>query len=109
MIIQYDDRPNLTPEQRIQSLRDNVQLAFNELTGNSDNLYKSLLTALGEQTDQLNTDFASVAERIDQEASTLAEAVSGVLDRLNDIESDVATLQSQYTALEARVTALENA
>lgn len=126
MIIEYDNKLAVTPEQRIQSLKESVQLAFNESAANSDRLYRSLLSALGVETSQIRNDFNSVAERIEQETSAISGAVEGALSRLSAVETKadeiqsikfrldavegaIGTLQANYTALEARVTALENA
>ena len=124
MIIEYDNKLAVTPEQRIQSLKESVQLAFNESAANSDRLYRSLLSALGVESSQIRNDFNTVAERIEQETSAISGAVEGALSRLSavetkadeipsiksrltNVESAVSTLQANYTALEARVTALE--
>ena len=133
MIIEYDDRPGLTPEQKIQSLKENVQLALNELTSNSERLYRSLLTALGGQTSSIRGDITSLQERLEAEAQALTEAITNALERLADVEETteqigpmlqrlsalesnytalagrVSTLETNYVALEARVRALEDA
>lgn len=109
MVIEFTNDPLATPEMMVKSLRDNVQLAFNELSDSSDSLYKDLLKALGVQTKELRNDFSSAAERIDEEARTLTDAVEGALGRLSAVEDALGTLQDQYTALEARVRALEGA
>lgn len=121
MIIEYDDRFNLTPDQKIQSLKENIQLALNEVGNNSESLYRSLLQALGVQTASMRSDFTSLAERLEAEAQALTEAVAGIRSRIEDVEEEaeqlrtdlgnlqsrVSTLETNYTALEARVTALE--
>lgn len=117
MIIEYDDRPNLTPEQKIQSLKENIQLALNEIGNNSENLYRSLLKALGVETASLRNDFTSLQERLEAEAQALTEAVSNALERLETIEqiaeqvepilTRLATLETNYTALAGRVSTLE--
>lgn len=126
MIIEYDDRFNLTPDQKIQSLKENIQLALNEVGNNSENLYRSLLQALGVNTTSLRNDFTSLSERFEAEAQALTEAVADALTRLEAVEeateqiepilNDIAAmktrltnLETNYTALEARVRALENA
>lgn len=132
MIIEYDDRFNLTPDQKIQSLKENIQLALNEVVNNSENLYRSLLQALGVNITSLRNDFTSLSERLEAEAQALTEAVAEALTRLeaveeaaeqiepilNDIaamktrltnlETNYTTLQTQYTALEKRVKKLED-
>lgn len=133
MIIEYDDGPSLTPEQKIQSLKENIQLALNEIGNNSENLYRSLLKALGVETASLRNDFTSLQERLEAEAQALTEAVANALERLDAVEQiaeqiepmltrisaletnytalagRVSTLETNYTALEARVRALEDA
>jgi len=42
MVIDYDRNPNLAPEQRIESLRENVQLALNEIQTQLDRIEKKL-------------------------------------------------------------------
>ena len=133
MIIEYDDRFNLTPDMKIKSLKENIQLALNEQSSTSERLYKSLLSALGVQTTSLRNDFTSLSERLEAEAQALSEAVADALSRLESVEAiaeqvtpiltrldtlelnytnlagRVTTLETNYTALEARVRALENA
>lgn len=117
MIIEYDDRPGLTPEQKIQSLKENIQLALNEIGNNSENLYRSLLKALGIETASLRSDFTSLQERLEAEAQALTEAVAGALERLEAVEQiaeqiapmldRISALETNYTALAGRVSALE--
>ncbi len=133
MIIEYDDRLNLTPDQKLKSLKENIQLALNEQSATSERLYRSLLSALGVQTASLRNDFTSLSERLEAEAQALSEAVADALSRLESVEAiaeqvtpiltrldtlelnytnlagRVTTLETNYTALEARVRALENA
>lgn len=131
MIIEYDDRFNLTPDQKIQSLKENIQLALNEQSETSERLYRSLLSALGVQAASLKNDFTSLSERLEAEAQALSEAVADALTRLESVEAiaeqvdpmltrldtlelnytniagRVTTLESNYTTLESNYTALE--
>lgn len=132
MILEFNNNPNMTPEQLVRSLMENVQLALNEQNTTSENLYRSLLAALGVEVNSIRSDFTSITERIEAEAQALTEAVSDALERLSAVEeiadkidpilSDIENLKTRmttaeanivnltvyYTALEARVTALEN-
>ena len=132
MILEFDNNPNMTPEQLVRSLMENVQLALNEQNTTSEGLYRSLLAALGVEVNSIRSDFTSITERIEAEAQALTEAVSGALERLSAVEeiadkidpilSDIENLKTRlttaeanivnltayYTALEARVAALEN-
>ena len=108
MIIQYDTRPDATVDEKLRSLMSSVQRAFDEQYINRDNLYKSLLSALGVQAASLKNEFTSLEDRVNQRSDELSEAVAGALIRLTAVEGQLATLSGYYTALEARVTALEN-
>ena len=50
MIIDYDHNPNVTDEQMLQSLKESVQMALNEIDAELDELRK-LLRRLQEQND----------------------------------------------------------
>ena len=124
MVIEYDDRFNLTPDQKLRSLKENIQLALNEVGNNSERLYRSLLESLGVEVNSLRTDFTSLSERLEAEAQALSEAVAGALTRLESVEAiaeqvgpaleDIASikgrlelLETDYTALAGRVGTLE--
>jgi len=116
MIIEYDDRFNLTPDQKIQSLKENIQLALNEVGNNSEKLYKSLLQALGVNITSLRNDFTSLSERLEAEAQALTEAVADALTRLEAVEevteqiepilNDIAAMKTRLTNLETNYTSL---
>lgn len=116
MIIEYDDRFNLTPDQKILSLKENIQLALNEVVNNSENLYKSLLQALGVNITSLRNDFTSLSERLEAEAQALTEAVADALTRLEAVEevaeqiepilNDIAAMKTRLTNLETNYTSL---
>lgn len=128
MILEFDNNPNLTPEERILSLKESVQRALEESAGNSERLYKSLLKALRVESSSLQNNLTSISERLEQEAQALSEAITGAIERLetaegsiegitddigamrtriSDAESAITTLQENYVLLEARVAALE--
>lgn len=133
MIIEYDNNPNLTPDQKLQSLKEKIQLALDEQASTSESLYRSLLSVLGVNISSLRNDFTSLSERLEAEAQALTEAVADalsrletveeiadqvgpILNRINDLEHNytalaerVGALETNYTALERRVRALENA
>ena len=68
MIIEYDNNPNLTPDQKLQSLKEKIQLALDEQSKTSESLYRSLLSALGVNINSLRNDFTSLSERLEAEA-----------------------------------------
>ena len=133
MILEFDNNPNLTPEEKVRSLKESVQRALEELMGNSERLYRSLLSALGIEVTSIRNDMTSIAERLEAEAQALAQAVAGAIERLTAVEAiaenigpiqtelgnintrltaletRVTTLETNYTALERRVKALEDA
>ena len=50
MIIDYDHNPNVTDEQRLQSLKESVQMALNEIDAKLEELRKEI-KKLQEQND----------------------------------------------------------
>lgn len=50
MIIDYDHNPNVTDEQRLQSLKESVQMALNEIDAKLEELRKEI-KQLQEQND----------------------------------------------------------
>lgn len=42
MIIDYDKNPNISPEQRLQSLIDSIRRAFEELSGDINAIEKKI-------------------------------------------------------------------
>ena len=128
MILDYNTDPNITPEERIQSLRDNVQLALDEQQLIIDNFSKSLLKAFGADVSKLRSDFTSFSEQMQAVTQTLSDSitelvgtVSGHTDDITDLKSrmttaeggigtnagNISALSGYYTALEARERALE--
>ena len=130
MILDYNTDPNITPEERIQSLRDNVQLALDEQQMILDNFSKSLLKAFGADVSKLRDDFTSFSEQMQAVTQALSDSitelvgtVSGHTDDITDLKSrmtnaesgignnagGISALSDYYVALEARVRALEEA
>lgn len=117
MILEFDNNPNLTPEEKVRSLKESVQRALEELMGNSERLYKSLLSALGIEVTSIRNDMTSIAERLEAETQALARAVAGAIERLTAVEAiaenigpiqtELGNINTRLTALEARVTTLE--
>lgn len=128
MILDYNTDPNITPEERIQSLRDNVQLALDEQQLIIDNFSKSLLKAFGVDIRSLRRDFASFSEQMQAVTQALSESIEELVttvgghtediaslkDRMTTAEGGIGTnagnisaLSDYYVALEARVRALE--
>lgn len=114
MILEFDNNPNLTPDEKMRSFKENVQRALEELTGNSERLYKSLLSALGVEAASIRSDMTSITERLEAEGQALAQAVAGALDRLSaveaqaaDIEGDIGPIQTEIGNIKDRMTALE--
>lgn len=123
MILEYNKNPEATPEERIQSLRDNVQLALDEQQMIIDNFSKSLLKAFGADISTLRKDFASFSEQMQAVTQALSssvtelvatvgghtDAITDLQTRMTTLEGNLSTLSGYYTALEARVRALEEA
>lgn len=137
MILDYNTDPNITPEEMIQSLRDNVQLALDEQQLIIDNFSKSLLKAFGADVSKLRNDFTSFSEQMQAVTQALSESVTqlvatvgGHTDAIGDLQTrmttaednittnagnistntnNISALSGYYTALEARVRALEDA
>ena len=135
MILDYNTDPNITPEEMIQSLRDNVQLALDEQQMIIDNFSKSLLKAFGADVSKLRNDFNSFSEQMQAVTQALSDSITelvatvgshtddiaGLKDRMTTAENgistnagnistsanNISTLSGYYTALEARVRALE--
>lgn len=107
MIIEYNRDPSATPEQRIQSLKDNVQLAFNEQQKLSDNLYKTLLKAFGVDVSKLRSDFTSFAEFTQEAITQLGEVVGAAEQDLTDLKARMETVEGKVTSLEGRMSTAE--
>lgn len=123
MILEYNKNPDATAEERIQSLRDNVQLALDEQQMIIDNFSKSLLQAFGADISTLRKDFTSFSEQMQAVTQALSssvtelvatvgghtDAITDLQTRMTTLEGTLSTLSGYYTALEARVRALEEA
>ena len=117
MILDFDSNPNLTPEDKLRSLKESTQRALEESASNSERLYKALLTALGAETSSLSKGITSLSERLEREAKALADAISDLVERLEQVERSIQSLdqieqrigsiESTLIILDQRVTALE--
>jgi chromosome segregation ATPase len=107
MIIEYNRDPSATPEQRIQSLKENVQLAFNEQQELSNDLYKTLLKAFGVDIAKLRSDFTSFAESAQEAISQLGTEFEELVQKVEDAGLDLTDLKARMETVEDKVTALE--
>ena len=117
MILDFDSNPNLTPEDKLRSLKESTQRALEESANTSERLYKALLNALGAETSSLSKGITSLSERLEREAKALANAISDLVERLeqversiqrlDQIEQRIGTIESTLISLDERVTALE--
>lgn len=111
MILEYDNNPNLTLDQKLQSLKEKVQLALDERARTSESLYRSLLSALGVNMSTLRNDFTSLSERLEAETQALTTAVTDALTRLSAVEEiaeQVEPIQSDISSIKSRLTTVEN-
>lgn len=88
MIIDYDRNPALTEDQKLQSLIENLMLAF------------------GETMDLLNKQQKQM-EQADKKIDKLLEALGVVAEDIVDIRSDITTIQGNITTINGKITALE--
>ena len=82
MIIDYDHNPALTVDQKMQSLVENLMLAFAETAD-----------LLNKQQKQM--------EKSDQKIDKLLEALGVVAEDISTINENITTMQDDITALEA--------
>ena len=75
MIIDYDHNPSLNQDQKMQSLVENLILAFGEIQ-----------TMLSQQQKQMDI---------------IVKAIGTVSDDISGIRNDISTMQGKITALEA--------
>lgn len=109
MILGFDRNPNLTPEQQVQSLMENVQLAFNEATSTRQRLYTTLSKALGVDTGDLYQKISNLEDLTEEQMQRIGDAITGMVTRIETLEGSYETLSTQYVELESRVRALEEA
>lgn len=88
MIIDYDRNPSLTEDQKLQSLIENLMLAF------------------GETMDILNKQQKQI-EQADKKIDKLLEAIGVVAEDIVDIRSDITAIQGNITTINGKITALE--
>ena len=82
MLIDYDRNPSLTEDQKLQSLVENLILAFGEMQ-----------TILSRQQKQMDA--------TDKKIDKLLEAIGVVAEDITDIRSDITTINGKITVLEA--------
>ena len=117
MILEFDNNPALSPDERLQSLKENVQLALNEQSDSNQQLYRTLLKAFGVDLSKLRNDFTSITERLEEQAKQLAESITQTLVRLSNVEDavealevlpgQIATIQADIESIGTRLTTLQ--
>ena len=105
MILDYNTDPNITPEERIQSLRDNVQLALDEQQMIIDNFSKSLLRAFGADVSKLRNDFTSFSEQMQAVTQALSDSVTQLVDTVGGHTTDISGLDGRLDTLEGKIPA----
>jgi chromosome segregation ATPase len=107
MILEFNQDPNATPEQKIQSLKENVQLALNEQQTLADNLYKALLKAFGIDISKLRGEFTSFAEAMQEITNALSGAIEELTETVETAGLDLADLEERMETVEGKVGTLE--
>ena len=107
MILEFNQDPNATPEQKIQSLKENVQLALNEQQTLADNLYKALLKAFGIDISKLRGEFTSFAEAMQEITNALSGAIEELAENVETAGLDLADLKERMETVEGTVGTLE--
>ena len=108
MILDYNTDPNITPEERIQSLRDNVQLALDEQQMIIDNFSKSLLKAFGVDIRTLRREFTSFAEQMQAVTQALSDSIAELVETVGGHTEVIGDLQSRMTTAEGNITTNAN-
>lgn len=101
MILDFDSNPNLTPEDKLHSLKESTQRALEESSNTTERLYKALLNALGAEASSLSKGIQSLSERLEEEAKLLAETIADFVARLEAAEERLDTLEARWTAPDA--------
>ena len=104
MILDYNTDPNITPEERIQSLRDNVQLALDEQQMIIDNFSKSLLKAFGADVSKLRNDFNSFSEQMQAVTQALSDSITELVATVGNHTEDIVSLKARMTTAEGNIT-----
>ena len=100
MVLEYDTNPNLTIDQKLDSLIHNLQLALDELgIGYNNNA--------GLQSGDLSTVQAEI-NAVREIASSAFASASAVDARVTTIDEAITIINATLESLDARVTALEN-
>ena len=104
MILYYNTDPNITPEERIQSLRDNVQLALDEQQMIIDNFSKSLLKAFGADVSKLRNDFTTFSEQMQAVTEALSGSITELVETVGNHTEDITSLKNRMTTAEGNIT-----
>ena len=87
MIIDYDRNPSLTEDQKLQSLIENLMLAFGET-----------MDILNKQQKQMDA--------TDKKIDKLLEAIGVVAEDIVDIRSDITTIQGNVSTIQGNITTI---
>lgn len=89
MIIDYDHNPALTTDQKLQSLVENILLAFGET-----------MDLLSKQQKQF--------EKSEKKIDALLTALGGVTDDITDIKGNISTIQGNITTIQGDITTMQS-
>lgn len=105
MIIEYDTNPDLTPAQKIQSFRESVQRATEELTqaqqDGDDAMKKHVAQTKSELKQDLDTAQAALAQ-------AQQDGDAALQNSLNLLSGRVTTVEGSLSSIGGRVTTVEN-
>lgn len=88
MIIDFDHNPALTVDQKLQSLVENLMLAFGET-----------MDLLNKQQKQMDA--------TDKKIDKLLEALGVVADDIVDIRSDISSMQGSMSTMQGNITTMQ--
>ena len=101
MIIQYDTRPNATIDEKLKSLIESIQLAFNEI-GIKDNVYQT------SQNADINTVVTMLLE-LSETIGILDSAVTNLSNSVGTLEdTTIPGINTRVNALESKIPAAPN-
>ena len=107
MILDYDKDPNLTPDEKIKSLKENIQLALDEQQMIIENLSSSLLKALGVNVASVRKEFRTFAEQMQATTEALSDAVEDLVTTVDGLVTTVGGHTSELSSLDSRLDAIE--
>lgn len=111
MIIENTKNPNATPEQQIQTLRESVQRALEEVQLQQERSYTGLLRAMGVDMAKLrkdvDTNIQTIADRLEKESQELAKRVATAISDLETAMADIQRIVGNIQVITGDVTALE--